>query len=81
MSLEEDHIGEFIKEGTRASKSKGVSNMKVAKEVLKTGTAAGAAVSAATGLTVAELRGQELHQVLQPQVELLVAVWLWDPQY
>lgn len=57
MSLEEDHIGEFIKEGMGAAKSKGVSNVKVAKEVLKTGTAAGAAVSAATGLTVAATSG------------------------
>jgi hypothetical protein len=57
MSLEEDHIEEFIKEGIGAAKSKGVSNAKVAKEVLKTGTAAGAAVSAATGLTVAATSG------------------------
>ncbi|MEI6427189.1 MAG: hypothetical protein WCO45_02195 [Pseudanabaena sp. ELA607] len=53
MSLEEDHI----KEGIGAAKSKGVSNAKIAKEVLKSGTAAGAAVSAATGLTVAATSG------------------------
>jgi hypothetical protein len=57
MSLEdqEDNISDLLKDGIGSTR--GISNVKVAKEVLKTGTAAGAAFSAATGLTVAATSG------------------------
>ena len=57
MSLEDqdDNISDFLQDGIQAAK--GIRNIKVAKEVIKTGTAAGAAVSAATGLTVAATSG------------------------
>jgi hypothetical protein len=60
MSLEEqddniNNINDFLQDGIQAAQ--GISNIKVAKEVIKTGTAAGAAVSAATGLTVAATSG------------------------
>lgn len=52
---QKDNISDFLKDGIQATK--GISNIKVAKEVIKTGTAAGAAFSAATGLTVAATSG------------------------
>ena len=57
MSLEDqdDNINDFLQDGIQAAT--GISNIKVAKEVIKTGTAAGAAFSAATGLTVAATSG------------------------
>jgi len=57
MSLEDqdDNINDFLQDGIQAAK--GISNIKVAKEVIKSGTALGAGVSAATGLTVAATSG------------------------
>jgi hypothetical protein len=57
MSLkdQDDNINDFLQDGIQAAK--GISNIKVAKEVIKSGTALGAGVSAATGLTVAATSG------------------------